>query len=401
VCRPAEQRRFFETCEAAFGYEVNDEEAERFGRILPPERALAAFDEDEMVGTTGSFPFALTVPGGEVRAGGVTMVGVLPSHRRRGALTQMMAAQLQQARAAGEAVAILWASEGSIYQRFGYGVATKQAEMNIERDRTAFLHPPEISGRSRLLTHDEAVKVLPDVYERVRVVTPGMYARSQEWWEAHTLPDPENERRGAGPMFRAIWEMEGRAEAYALYRVKGEWTDSMPAGALIVKEAIATTARATHAIWRFLLGVDLVARVTAPFAPVDHPLFYMVTEPRRLHVKAKDGLWLRVVDAKSALEARSYALEASLCFELADPLCEWNHGRWRLEASPRGAVLSPTDEPAELALGAADLGAAYLGGASFTELVEAGRVEERADGAALKATLMFASARTAWCPEVF
>ena len=118
-------------------------------------------------------------------------------------------------------------------------------------------------------------------------------------------------------MFRAIWEMEGRAEAYALYRVKGEWTDSMPAGALIVKEAIATTARATHAIWRFLLGVDLVARVMAPFAPVDHPLFYMVTEPRRLHIKAKDGLWLRVVDAKSALEARSYALEASLCFELA------------------------------------------------------------------------------------
>ena len=38
----------------------------------------AAFDGDRIVGGAGAFPFELTVPGGTVRCGGVTVVGVLP-----------------------------------------------------------------------------------------------------------------------------------------------------------------------------------------------------------------------------------------------------------------------------------------------------------------------------------
>jgi predicted acetyltransferase len=401
ACRAEELRDFLATAEAAFGDEVGDEEVERARRILPPERALAAFEDDYMVGTTGTFPFSLTVPGGEVPAGGVTMVGVLPSHRRRGLLSQMMSAQLLDARARGEAVAILWASEGSIYQRFGYGAATKQAEVNIERDRAVFRIDGGAAGRCRLVHVEEATKVLPDIYERVRISTPGMYARSQEWWLAHTLPDPQSYRRGGGPMFRAVWEIEGRAEAYALYRIHGEWVDHLPAGWLEVKEVMATSVLATREIWRFLLGVDLVARVRAFLLPADHPLFFMVTEPRRLHLSVHDALWLRIVDVKKALGSRSYALEDTLTFELVDPLCPWNEGRWRLEATREGARLHPAVDPAELRLAAADLGAVYLGGARFGELVEAGRVDELEAGAALRATLMFTSDRSPWCPEIF
>ena len=399
--RPEEFRTFLETCEAAFGYEVTDDDVERFRRIISPDRMFAAFDEDVMVGTGGAFPFSLTVPGGETSAGGVTMVGVLPSHRRRGVLSRLMEAQLADARERQEPLAVLWASEGSIYGRFGYGLATRQCEMNIERDRALFHASPPREGRTRLLSKEEAGKMLPDVYERVRRSTPGMFARSNPWWQAHTLADPEHERRGGGPMFRVLWEEEGRAEGYALYRLHGSWEEGMPAGSLEVIEALGSSPTATREVWRFLFGVDLVARVRTYFLPLHHPLFHMLSEPRRLRLTVKDGLWLRVIDVRKALEERSYARDGSLILELSDALCPENEGRWRMEVRDSQATVERTSARPDLRMSITDLGAVYLGGVGVLELAAAGRVRELSARSALEAHLMFTSEVTPWCPEVF
>lgn len=401
ACRKDEFRRFLETCEAAFGYDLRDDDVERFGRIISAERTFAAFEGESMVGTTGSFEFSLTIPGGELPTGGVTMVGVLPSHRRRGVLTSMMRAQLDHARHNGEPLAALWASEGSIYQRFGYGLATRQAAIDIERDRAVFLDASPGRGRTRLLATEEAAKVLPDVYERVRIATPGMFARSQDWWEAHTLVDREEDRRGAGPMWRVAWEIDGRAEAYGLYRLHSEWSEGLPSGSLEVSEAIATSPLATRELWNYLFGVDLVARVKSWFLPIDHPLYLMLSEPRRLRFTTKDGLWLRVVDLPRALEARSYASETTLTFEVVDALCPWNDATWKLETTRSGGRVTRYDGGADLKLAAADLGAAYLGGTNFCELASAGRIQELRADAALEATMAFLVPRAPWCAEVF
>jgi predicted acetyltransferase len=114
-----------------FGGGPDDERAERFGKVLPLERMHAAFDGDAVVGGAGAFPFELTVPGGVVRCGGVTVVGVLPTHRRRGVLTAMMRAQLEDIRDRGEPIAALWASEEVIYGRFGYGMASLAGEVAL------------------------------------------------------------------------------------------------------------------------------------------------------------------------------------------------------------------------------------------------------------------------------
>lgn len=400
-CRVEEVRLFLETSEAAFGDETNDNEVERVKKVLGPERMHAAFEDDVMVGTTGSFPFSLTIPGGELPAGGITMVGVLTSHRRRGVLSKLMRTQLEEHHRWGEPLAVLWASEAAIYWRFGYGLATKQGEIDIERERAVFLDGAEAVGRTRLLSVDEAGKVLPEIYDRIRTVTPGMFARSPEWWQVETLADPEEHRRGGGPMFRVVWEHEGRAEAYALYRVHGTWEESMPSGWLEVIEVMATGPLATREIWRLLFGVDLTARVKSWFQPLDTPLFSMLTEPRRLRFKVKDALWLRIVDVDRALEARSYAAGGSLVFDLSDRLCPWNAGRWRLDASSGGGRLQRTDDPPELELSVAELGAVYLGGSSFGELARAGRITERVPGAALRASVLLSTERAPFCPEIF
>ena len=152
---------------------------DRVRPVTELDRCLIALDGADVVGTAEAIRFSLTVPGGELPAGGVTTVGVLPTHRRRGLLTRLMRRQLDDLHAWGEPLALLWASEGGIYHRFGYGLASWNARIEAERDRFALRHPAEPRGRVRLVGHAEALGLLPAVYERVRADTAGFCARAE------------------------------------------------------------------------------------------------------------------------------------------------------------------------------------------------------------------------------
>jgi predicted acetyltransferase len=193
--------------------------AERMARLLPAERVYAAWEGGRAVGGLGAFPFQLTVPGGRVAAAGVTIAGVLPTHRRRGILRAMTRALLDATHARGEPVAYLWATEGTIYGRFGFGLASFIAEIDLARERSAFHAPSSIFGRVQLVSLGTAEELLAPIYEREAVETPGMFARSSAWWQARTLADPEWRRRGSGDLQCAVLEHEGRPAAYALYRI--------------------------------------------------------------------------------------------------------------------------------------------------------------------------------------
>src|SRR5207248_6676070 len=77
----------------------------RFVPFIEPSRSFLANDGSAVVGGCASFPFEMSVPGGVARAAGLTIVGVLPSHRRRGILRDMMRAQLDDVHRRGEPVA--------------------------------------------------------------------------------------------------------------------------------------------------------------------------------------------------------------------------------------------------------------------------------------------------------
>ena len=140
-----------------------------------------------------------------------------------------------------------------------------------------------------------------------------------------------------------------------------------------------------------------MARVRAQLLPLDHELFLLLREPRRLSFEYRDGLWVRLVDVEAALNARSYKPGEPVVIELGDEFCPWNAGRWRL--GPDGA--ERTDAEAELAMPVESLGSAYLGGFGFGELARAGRVEELAEGALDRADGLFRADRYPWCPEIF
>src|SRR5215470_3042934 len=257
-----------------FGRSALDEnQVGSFARILPPERVHAAWDGDRVIGGAGAFPFELTVPGGRVRAAGVTVVGVLPSHRRRGVLRAMMRAQLDACRERGEPVAYLWASEDTIYTRFGYGLASLAVEIDMARERSAYYALAEPFGETRLVALGEAEPLVAPVWDRVAAVTPGMFQRTPSWWQARALNDADWRRRGAGELRCAVVEARGRPTAYALYRINSAWDRGVNTGTVDIVEALGDSPEATRTIWRFLLDIDWIARVRAFLLPVDHPIF--------------------------------------------------------------------------------------------------------------------------------
>ena len=395
-CRPEELRAGLSPIFHYSGRAPTEEAAENIGRLLPADRLHAAWEDGVVVGAAGAFPFELTVPGGRVRAAGVTLVGVLPTHRRRGVLRSMMRAQLDAVHERGEPVAVLWASEDQIYSRYGYGPASLQGEIDVARAYAAFGEPLERRGRIRLLDKDEAAEALPPIHQRVAAETPGMFARSADWWELRLLSDPDWLRRGRGEMQRALLELDGEPAGYALYRPNLSFEYGSSTGELDVVEALGVSPQAVAELWRFLLDVDWMDRIKAPLLPVDHPLLLLLADPRRLRFTLVDGIMARLVDVGAALAARSYAGDGGVVAEVRDAFCPWNEGRWRL-----GPGTERTDAEPELRLDVSALGSVYLGRFTFAELQRAGRVEEPAPGAVARADELFRVDRAPWCPEIF
>jgi predicted acetyltransferase len=380
---------------SVFGEELRDDDYERHKTMLVRERFYTAYDGDVPVGTAADFPFTLTVPGGELAAGGVTWVAVLPSHRRQGVLTQLMRRELGDLRERGEPLAILWASEAAIYGRFGYGLAAPHYEMDGDCSRFALRDDPGPAGKVRMATLDAAVEPCRQVYERLRPTTPGFIARSQEWWQRYRLADPETSRRGASPKYVALVENGGEPSAYAIYRLKNDWQDGFPNGRVRVVEALATTPAAERELWRFLFGIDLTLRVESRVDPAS-PLFLMVVDARSLNLRANEGLWLRIVDVEGALGGRSYGTDDEVVIDVRDEFCSWNAGRWRV-----GRAIQRTDDEPELELEIADLASVYLGAFDFTRLAAAERVRELKEGALARADALFRTRRPPYCPEDF
>jgi predicted acetyltransferase len=376
---------------AAFHRELEEPERELYGRQFEPDRSLAWFDDGRLVAGATAFTRQLTVPGAVVPCAAVTGVGVRPTHRRRGLLTEMMRRQLADVRERGEPVAALWASEGSIYGRFGYGPSADVLEVRARRPAARLVDPPPAGAPLAAGPAADHVDAMRPVHERVRAGRPGMLDRPGPWW-AGRLFDPVSRRDGAQPVQAVV--VDG---GYALYAVRRSHGEDGPAGDVRVRELVAETPEARARLWAFLLDQDLTTSTTWDLAPVDEPLVLMLTDPRALRASVSEGLWVRIVDVGAALSQRAYAVAPDVVLEVSDAFCAWNEGRWRLDADGCERTRAEPD----LALDAATLGAAYLGGTTLLELAAAGRVRELRSGSLLRAARAFRGDVEPWCPEIF
>jgi predicted acetyltransferase len=388
---PGAAEAFVLALQTAFHADPRPDDLADWSRVVEPERSLAIRDGGRMVATAGSFTRRLVVPGGEVPLAAVTLVGVRPTHRRRGLLTALMRRQLASVR---EPVAALWASESAIYGRFGYGLAALAADLEVRTPAARLRRALDL--RPELATPDEARAGMVAAYEAARRARPGMLDRDERWWDDRTR-DREHARDGAGPLRAAV--IDGRG--YALYAVRSHFGAGGPDGEVRVRELLAADPEAHAALWAYLLELDLTRRVAYGLAPADEPLLHMVTEAQAVQHRLHEALWVRLVDVPAALTARTYAAPFRAVLELADDFCPRNAGRWALAWDGATATCERAADEPDLALAAADLGAAYLGGTTLAELAWAGRVLERRPGTLAPVSRAFRGDRAPWCPEIF
>jgi predicted acetyltransferase len=389
-------RDFMESASIGFAEHLHEEAAKVWEAALDFDRAIAAHDGDRVVGTAAAYSFDLTVPGGMLPTAGVTTVAVQPTHRRRGVLRRMMQMQLDDVHRRGEPLAALWASEGVIYQRFGYGLATLRAGVKVDRHRNAFRRPHDFSGRLRLISEDEARAAFPPVYEAIRPTRPGFFSHTPELWNAEVFYFPEKWRRGRGAPFHVVHEVGDEIDGYARYAIREGDTSEVS-----VLDMMAATPAASLDLWRFLLDIDLMARLEWWNLAVDDPLLLAVAEPRKLDWTVGDALWLRIVDVSSALAGRRYRTDGRVVIEVADEMCPWNDGRWSLSVEAGVPLVEPATDAADIACDVTDVAAAYLGGFTFAQLAAASRVAELTPGGIERADGLFRTDRAPWCPRVF
>jgi predicted acetyltransferase len=329
----------------------------------------------------------------------VTSVTVRGTHRRNGILRGMITADLESAKDDGLAMAALTASEGSIYGRFGFGVATFERSIKVDTG-PRFRLKGESEGTVEVADPAVLLDVAPKVFERVHRLSPGSVDR-QEYYRLIASgsigPDgkPDTSVRCA-----LHYDLSGALDGYVSYRFKG-W-EHKPYTMEIVDLVAATNAGYLD-LWRFLGSIDLIDEITWAEAPVDDPLAWALEDPRCIDAsEIRDMLWLRILDTPAALQARHYASAGRLVMEVADPL-GMADGAWVVESDggSTAVVRDAAGETPDLRLDVADLASIYLGAVSPVTLAAAGRIKEKRPGAALQAQQLFAVERSAHCMTHF
>lgn len=362
-----------------------------------PGRTVGALHDGTLIGTAMSFTGAVAVPGGAVLPTAmVSRVGVRADHTRRGVLTGLMDCQLG---GITEPIVTLRATEGPIYRRFGYGVATRGRHLTLDR-RRAVPHPGAPgAGRVRILPFTDAIPLLTRLYDGFGPGRPGWSSRPPFWWRSKQA----FAERSKSPWIAVVHSGPDGDDGFAVYDVAGGgFADPHGRSVLHVGDFVAASADAWGGLWRLLLSVDLVDEVSAHLRPLDEPLEQLLTDRRVVATSGiEDETWLRLADVPTALAAREYGETStrseSVVVEVHDGLLPGNAGRYRIGDGPARR----TDEQADLVLDVAELGSMYLGDVSASELAMAGRLSVVTPDAVRAADRLFTVAGTPWCGTYF
>jgi predicted acetyltransferase len=371
-----------------------------------PDRFWGARDGANWVGTLGSWPFRLNVPGGEatVSADGLTMVTVAGTHRRRGLLTTMLTASLHEARDRGDAVSILWAAEWPIYWRFGYAPATTTAYYELNpRSPGASLRVAG-DGSLRQVDGAELATVGPSLFARAVSGIAGNIDRPQAWWMRHLgLGGYPGNLYDGKERNHIVHEGSDGVDGYVSW-VPGAVDPGAEEPAVEVLDLCAATDTAYRELWAYLTSLDLVPLIKLHRRRVDEPVRWLLPDARALRpTYVADGLWLRLLDVPAALSARRYAVEDRLVLEVVDDdTGAFAAGRYVLDGGPDGAKCAPsTVDTPDLRVHQRALAMAYLGGTSLRSQLIAGRVDELTPGALRRADAMFLTPTAPWCATGF
>ena len=354
-----------------FAYETNAEDIEAARAAMDLSRYRIALDQGQIVGVAGSDSFEMTLPGNrQVPTAGVTWVSVAVTHRRQGLLRDLMDAIHRDVDGREEPLAALTASEGGIYERFGYGVATRKRFLSIDRGAAVMQDPFRPSPGSVRIANGDREAILDATlprWDRYRRTRAGEISRTRAW---------QNQMlHHHGRTAVVVLHDDG----YAIWTVTADWNEGHARNSLVVKDFAATTPDAHAALWHAILSTDLVTTISTRVCPVDDVLPWLLTNPRVARTtNLNDGVWCRPHRIDACFSARRYAIAGSLILDI-------DGERWKIEGDPDGAEVHRTRRRADLVTDRAGAGSLLLGGVTATLLVAGRRAEVRDQRTRLRA----------------
>ncbi len=374
-----------------FGFRMEADEIEWVRDNFDLDRFVVARDRSlegaPMIGAAGNFGLEVTLPGpAVVPMAGVTWVSVATTHRRRGIAARMMAWLDDDARAHKEPIIGLTASEGGIYGRFGYGVATVRRAVSVDRRRVELTERFRADTSSiRFIDHTKHYPEICDLFDRYRRAAVGQVAMP-EFLAVENL-------RPHTPSARVVCALH--PDGFAIWQVNPDWNDGDPRHGLRLLMLCGLTDEARRALWSVILSTDLAGRITSGLAVgPDDPLPHFITNPRALKTTSvNDHLWLKVLDPKAAFSARSYRTDDVLVVEVPD-------GR-KLRIAGDGISTTRRRKPADLVLSESAVGPLLLGGVSASVLAAGGRLDAPSPAVLERADAFFGSSPTPHCSVGF
>lgn len=384
----------------AYSFAINEaEDLQRELDATEPEWTTCAFVDGKLVTTLGAIPFDVQLNGATVPMGGVTAVGTLPEVRRQGLLRKVMSQALHTMKEREQPFAILWASMGAIYQRFGYGLASPLISYRFDPRSVGLLPGYEAAGACSLVPGADALALARDIYTRFATPRNLLIQRNRFLWEHETL----RKKQGKQPYVAAYRNAAGDYTGYVAYRTSEERHESMgPPQVLQVVDFAWLDLDALAGLWNYIRSHDLVSEVRMrAVVGEDDPIPAMLLEPRALNKTVGDGIWMRIVDVAAGLPSRPYSADGRLAIQVEDDLLEWNRGTWMLSVENGAASVAKTDAAPDLVMPIATLATLLSGHRTATACRLAGKLRETNPRSLRLADAMFATDYAPYTPNEF
>jgi predicted acetyltransferase len=384
---------------STYVFAENDRDPEdRSDEPVQPEWTTCAFVDGRIAAVMAAFPFTMRWNGAPVAVAGITDVGTDPEFRRRGLLRRLKEHGFREQRERGQYLAILWASMGAIYQRFGYGLASTDARYEFDPRQAALVDDVASRGSVRLTPADEALPELKRAYRTFATPRTLALHRADVAWRYLLRGGAKDARRHVA-VYR---DGDGAPTGYVVFGTKEVPARSEPAPdqEMDVHEFVAADRDAFRGLWEFIRAHDLVARVHMRVAE-DDPAPALMLEPRALRRRTADGIWMRIVDVERALPLRRYGEAGALTLTVRDDLCDWNDGTFRIETDGASAEAGRTTDAPDLTLPVRSLAMLASGHYSATQLERWGQLETRHADALRTADRLFATEYRPHCLDGF
>jgi len=291
-------------------------------------------------------------------------------------------------------LAALSASEATIYGRFGFGVATRHVDWEIDTRRFAIRPDVAVAPGSLELANPpldenifEHLSAVHQVAHRGAFSPLGMHlAKADGTWDF--------DEQGPSRKLRYLlhFDASGIPDGFAEFKYGGfESKQSESPAPTAILSVCSPSPEIDRALWQGLASFDLVEKLTYGSAVPDDPLPGSLVDPWAIKQNViRDGIWLRILDLERAVADRGFESDGQVVVKVADSMgfCE---GTWCITVREgRGEAAKTSLSPA-VELGVDSLARLWFGDVTAAQLARSGIVHG-SPGSVQELSRLFATA---------